>query len=78
VRPNFPTSGLAAQPAVLGSNSIPVINVEQICQGIADQGASPRNDKAWAKKDCLETEEEVRASLVKAWPGFETADRDHA
>jgi hypothetical protein len=59
------------------SDSIPVINVEQICQGIANQGVSPLDDNISAKKDCLQTEEEVRASLVKAWAGFDTADRTH-
>ena len=66
-----------AQPTVSVSNSIPIINVEQICRGIADQGVSPLDDNVSAKKDCLQTEEEVRASLVKVWAGFDTADRNH-
>jgi hypothetical protein len=72
-----PARNVAAQPTVSVSNSIPIINVEQICRGIADQGVSPLDDKLSAKKDCLQTEEEVRASLVKVWAGFDTADRNH-
>ncbi len=60
------------------SNSVPIINVGQVCQGIANQDVTFQDrGKAWVKKDCLDTEQEVRNRLAKAWGNFHSADRRH-
>ncbi len=74
---NTPASRFAAQPTISVSDSVPVINVEQVCHGIADQSASPSENHEKATKHCLDTEEEVRNSLMKVWARFDTADRNH-
>lgn len=75
---NIPVSRFAARPTTSVSDRVPVINVEQVCQGIADQGASPFwENREKAKKHCLDTEEEVRNKLVTVWPRFDNADRHH-
>jgi hypothetical protein len=60
------------------SDSVPVLNIEQVCTGIARQGGVTFHDPAIAreKKDCLESEEEVRKQLVKQWTSFLAADRN--
>jgi hypothetical protein len=59
------------------ADRVPVLNVEPVCQGIAVQGGSSFHDPAVAKEkqDCLQSEQEVRAQLVKLWPTFAAADR---
>jgi hypothetical protein len=78
-RMNAPPSGVGAQVKMSVSNTVPVIDVEQICQGIANQGEATFHDHgiAWAKKECLDTEQEVRDELVKVWGSFDIADRTH-
>ena len=61
-------SKVDAQPAKSASNSIPTVDVEQICRSIAEQGMR-------AKEDCVNTEREVRNELIKKWGGFDTADQ---
>jgi hypothetical protein len=53
--------------------------VEQVCQGIAEQGGSTFRDPeiGRTKKDCLNTEQEVRANLVKTWGIFGAAEKAH-
>ena len=73
---SVPASRFAAQPKISMSDSVPVINVEQVCQGIADQGANFNDYEAeYAKKDCLRTEEEVREKLAIVWGRFDPADK---
>ena len=59
-------------------NSVPLISVEQVCQGIANQDVTFQDrGKAWVKKDCLDTEQEVRNKLAQQWANFHAADRKH-
>ncbi|MGB6534502.1 MAG: hypothetical protein WBF58_00900 [Xanthobacteraceae bacterium] len=60
------------------ADRVPVLNVEQVCQGIAVQGGSSFRDPAIAKqkRDCLQSEQEVRDQLVKLWPTFAAANRN--
>jgi hypothetical protein len=75
---NLPASGVGAQPTMSALNSVPVINVEQVCQGIANQDVTFQDrGKAWVKEDCLDTEQQVRDELVKVWGSFDIADRTH-
>jgi hypothetical protein len=58
-------------------DSVPVLNVEPVCQGIAQQGGVSFHDPAMAKEkqDCIQSEKEVRDQLVKQWSTFSAADR---
>lgn len=69
------TSSVA--PAVSGS--VPVIDVEQVCDGIARQGGSTLYDRGIqeAKQHCLKTEQETRDELVRSWKTFLLADQSH-
>jgi hypothetical protein len=69
---------------VLGANllmpvadSVPVLNVEQVCQGIAQQGGVSFHDPAIAKEkqNCIQSELDVRSDLAKQWSNFSPADR---
>jgi hypothetical protein len=72
---------LGAQLMVLtaGSDSVPQLNVEQVCEGIAQQGGVTFHDPAIAqeKKNCLASEQAIRDDLVKQWSNFNAADRVH-
>jgi hypothetical protein len=59
------------------ADSVPTLNVEQVCQGIAQQGGVTFHDPAIAqeKKDCLDSEQEIRDELVKKWSSFSAADK---
>jgi hypothetical protein len=68
---------LGAQLLMPVADSVPVLNVEQVCQGIAQQGGVTFHDPAVAqeKKDCLESEQAIRDELVKQWSSFAAADK---
>lgn len=61
------------------AESVPSLNVEQVCQGIAQQGGVTFHDPAIAqeKKNCIETEQAVRDQLSKQWPDFSADDKNH-
>jgi hypothetical protein len=61
------------------SDHPPVLNVEQVCAGIAVQGGSSFRDPAIGKekKDCMQSEQEVRDELAKRWSSFSTSDKNH-
>jgi hypothetical protein len=69
---------LGAQLLTPVADSVPVLNVEPVCQGIAVQGGSSFHDAAIAKErqDCLQSEREVRDELVKRWSTFSAADKN--
>jgi hypothetical protein len=74
----FPTVlALGAQLMMPVADSVPTLNVEQVCQGIAQQGGVTFHDPAIAqeKKDCLDSEQEIRDELVKKWSSFSAADK---
>ena len=58
-------------------DGVPQLNVEQVCEGIAQQGGVTFHDPAIAeeKKKCLEDEQAVRDELAKQWPNFMPADK---
>ena len=72
---------LGAQLMVLtaGSDSVPKLNVEQVCKGIAQQGGVTFHDPAieQEKMNCLASEQAIRDELVKQWSNFNAADRVH-
>jgi len=61
------------------SDSVPKLNVEQVCQGIAQQGGVSFHDTdvAEEKKNCLDSEQAIRDELVKQWSSFASDDKTH-
>jgi hypothetical protein len=59
------------------ADSVPVLNVEQVCQGIAQQGGVSFHDTDIAdeKKNCLDSEQAVRDEIVKQWSSFSPPDK---
>ena len=64
---------------VAAGDGVPNLNVEQVCEGIAQQGGVTFRDPAIAqeKKNCLESEQQIREELVKQWSNFSASDRTH-
>jgi len=76
----LPTAlALGAQLLLPVVDSVPRLNVEQVCEGIAQQGGVTFRDPAVAqeKKNCLDSEQQIRDELVKQWPSFPAADKTH-
>jgi hypothetical protein len=74
------TSAFAAHRRGAGSTGgVPNLNVVQVCQGIAEQGGVTFRDPAipQEKKNCLESEQQIREELVKQWSKFAPEDRTH-
>jgi hypothetical protein len=74
----LPTAlALGAQLMLTVADSVPNLNVEQVCEGIAKQGGVTFHDPAIAqeKKNCLDSEKTTRDELVKLWPSFSGADK---
>ena len=59
------------------SDSVPALNVDQVCQGIAQQGGVSFHDTdiAEEKKNCLDSEKAMRDELAKEWSSFTPADK---
>ncbi|HYA05867.1 MAG TPA: hypothetical protein VEF90_08250 [Xanthobacteraceae bacterium] len=59
------------------ADSVPTLNVDQVCQGIAQQGGVSFHDTdiAEEKKNCLDSEQATRDELVKQWSSFAPADK---
>jgi hypothetical protein len=59
------------------SDSVPALNVEQVCQGIAQQGGVSFHDTdiAEEKQNCLDSEQAIRDQLEKEWSSFAPADK---
>jgi hypothetical protein len=70
---------LGAQLIMPVADGVPVLNVEQVCEGIAKQGGVTFHDPAVAqeKKNCLDSEQAIRDELVKQWSNFSAADKTH-
>lgn len=59
------------------SDSVPTLNVQQVCEGIAQQGGVSFHDTDIAdeKKNCIDSEKAIRDELVKQWSSFTPADK---
>jgi hypothetical protein len=69
---------LGARLVVPAADSVPILNVNPVCQGIAQQGGVTYHDSSVAqeKQDCVQSEKEVRDQLVKQWPNFAASDKN--
>ena len=58
-------------------DKVPSLNVEQVCDGIAQQGGVSFHDPniAVEKNNCLESEHAIRDEITKLWSSFSAADR---
>jgi hypothetical protein len=58
-------------------DKVPSLNVEQVCEGIAQQGGVSFRDPniAVEKKNCLDSEHAIRDELAKQWSSFSGADK---
>ena len=52
-------------------DEVPSLDVEQVCEGIAQRGEV--SFRATNKKNCLDTESSIRDQLVKEWSSFSAA-----
>ena len=70
---------LSAHLLIPVSDGVPVLNVDQVCTGIAQQGGVTFHDPAvdQEKKNCLDSEQAIRDQLVKQWSSFSADDRTH-
>jgi hypothetical protein len=70
---------LGAQLMIPVVDSVPTLNVEQVCTGIAQQGGVTFHDSAIGqeKKDCLDSEQAIRDELSKQWSSFNGDDKVH-
>jgi hypothetical protein len=59
-------------------DSVPSLNVEQVCEGIAQQGGVSFHDPniAVEKKNCLDSEHAIRDEIAKQWSSFSAADKN--
>lgn len=72
-----PAFVLAAHLIMPVADSVPTLNVQQVCQGIAQQGGVSFHDTdiATEKKNCLDSEQAIRNQLVKEWSSFSASDK---
>jgi hypothetical protein len=58
-------------------DGVPLLNVEQVCEGIAQQGGVSFRDPniAVEKKNCVDSEHATRDELAKQWSSFSAADK---
>ena len=70
---------LGAQLMIPVVDSVPTLNVDQVCTGIAQQGGVTFHDSAIGqeKKDCLDSEQAIRDELAKQWSSFNGDDKVH-
>jgi len=70
---------LGARLLIPVSDSVPTLNVDQVCTGIAQQGGVTFHDSAVGdeKKNCVDSEQAIRDELVKQWGSFVAADKTH-
>jgi hypothetical protein len=61
------------------ADEVPVLDVNQICRGIASQAANPteRGGPDLAFSDCVKSEQAIRVEIAKAWSTFGPAEKGH-
>jgi hypothetical protein len=73
----LPPALLLGASLIIPVDNVPSLNVEQVCEGIAQQGGVSFRDPniAVEKKNCLDSEHATRDELVKQWSSFSAADK---
>ncbi len=73
----LPPALLLGASLIIPVDSVPSLNVEQVCEGIAQQGGVSFRDPniAVEKKNCLDSEHATRDELVKQWSTFSATDK---
>lgn len=73
----LPPALLFGASLIISVDSVPSLNVEQVCEGIAQQGGVSFRDPniAVEKKNCLDSEHATRDELVKQWSSFSPSDK---
>jgi hypothetical protein len=73
----LPSGLLLGASLIISVDSVPSLNVEQVCEGIAQQGGVSFRDPniAVEKKNCLDSEHATRDELVKQWSSFSPTDK---
>ena len=68
---------IGAQLMLPVADGVPDLDVEQVCDGIARQSGVTFRDPSVAKekKNCVDSEQVVRAELAKQWSTFAPADK---
>lgn len=61
------------------ADQVPMLNVDPVCHGIAEQAAEPSESGGVDLnfKECVSSEQEVRDQLAKAWSTFPAPDKTH-
>jgi hypothetical protein len=61
------------------SDEYPVLNVQQICRGIASQEDTPlqAGDRSVTVDECLQAEQVDRETMIKEWSQFSASERMH-
>jgi hypothetical protein len=79
ILPKLLALGVTFLLPVAANDAVPQLDVEQVCEGIAQQGGVTFHDPSIAKekKNCLDSEHAIRDQLVKQWPNFPAGDRTH-
>jgi hypothetical protein len=74
-----PTLLLGVSLVIPVADRVPSLNVEQVCEGIAQQGGVSFRDPniAVEKKNCLDSEHAIRDEISKQWSSFSAADKTH-
>jgi hypothetical protein len=59
------------------ADDVPVLNVDQVCRGIAQHAAAPgeRGGPDLSLEQCISSELAIRQRLVGQWSTFDPADR---
>jgi len=70
---------LLSVPVLARPSVVPVLDVQQVCRGIAEQGMDPSETGGpdLALSECVSSEQAIRDELVKSWASFAAADKDH-
>ena len=71
------TAVIATGPAK--SDDVPVLNIEPVCRGIAQQAANPseRGGPDVAFSQCMQSEQSMRQRLISEWPTFRASDKQN-
>jgi hypothetical protein len=68
---------LGAQLMMPVADSVPTLDVDQVCAGIAEQGGVTFHDPqiGQEKKECVDSEKQIRDEIVKQWSSFSDPDK---